>query len=96
MSERRDSTRSRVSWEKATLAWGSHAQWKGSDEGGGWGVSDKSWTNIEEIQILQLALVSFCCSLGIRKSLKARDVFVRLKSSKCFPNKILSISWNWP
>lgn len=33
MSERRDSTRSRVSCEKATLAWGSHAQWNGSDGG---------------------------------------------------------------
>lgn len=31
MSERRDSTRSLVSWEKATLACGSHAQWNGSD-----------------------------------------------------------------
>lgn len=31
MSERRDSTRSLVSWEKATLAWGSQAQWKGSE-----------------------------------------------------------------
>ncbi len=26
----RESTRSLVSWEKATLAWGNHAQWNGS------------------------------------------------------------------
>lgn len=31
MSERRGSTRSLVSWEKDTLAWGSQAQWKGSE-----------------------------------------------------------------
>lgn len=32
MSESRDRTRSLVSWENATLAWGSHAQWNGSEE----------------------------------------------------------------